>query len=160
MTERHSVEFDRAIFNVIADGDRRTITLQFQHTTILDRRAIDRILTAIRGRFGEGITSRLTRWRAGQSNPLLLPVRGVTHPEYPDLVCYEIYVKAGDAVEAALTTLLNFIRELPGFKHAYGAPLDRDQLSSQMRTGSLRDPSAVAGEVLTTFFKRRRERHD
>jgi hypothetical protein len=159
MIERHSIEFDRAIFNVIADSDRRTITLQFQHTTILERRVIERILAAIRRRFGEGIRSRLIRWRAGQSKPLLLPARGVTHPEYPDLLSYEIKVKADDGVEAALATLLNFIRELPGYKQAYGAPLDRDQMSSQMRTGSLRDPSAVAGEVLTTFFKRHQEQH-
>ncbi len=157
MIERHSVEFDRAIFNVIADGDRRTITLQFQHTTILERRVIERILGGIRRRFGEGITSRLTRWTAGQSNPLLVPVRGLSHPEYPDVLCYEIKVKAGYGVEAALATLLDFIRELPGHKRAYGAPLDRDQMSSQMRRGLMRDPSAVAGEVLMTFFKRHRE---
>ena len=159
MIDRHSIEFDRAIFNVIADGDRRTITLQFQHTTILERRVIERILAAIRRRFGEGITSRLTRWRAGQSNPLLLPGHAISHPEYPDVLCFEMRVKAGEAVEATLATVLDFIREQPGYKHAYGAPLDRDELRSQMRTGSLRDPSAVAGEVLTTFFKRHQEQH-
>ncbi len=160
MTERHSFEFDRAIFNVIADADRRTITLQFQETTVLERRVVERILTAIRRRFGDGITSRFSRWTAGQGNPLLLPGRILSHPEYPDVLCFEIRVKPGDEVEAALATLLDFIRELPGRKRAYGEPLDRDQTSSQIPKRSLRDTSTVAGEVLKTFFIRRRERHN
>jgi hypothetical protein len=155
MIDRHSFEFDRAIFNVIADAEERTITLQFQHTTILEGRAIERVLTAIRRRFGDGITGRLSRWKAGQSNSLLLPGRSVSHPEYPDVLCFEIKVKAGDGVEAALATLLNFIRELPGHKQAYGAPLDCDQMPSEVPRRSQRDPSALAGEILKTFFIRR-----
>ena len=101
MIERHSFEFDRAIFNVIADADRRTLTLQFQHTTILERRSVGRILTAIRRRFGNGITSRLSRWKTGQASTLMLPGHGVSHPEYPDVLCFELKVKAGHEIELA-----------------------------------------------------------
>ena len=157
MIERHTIDFNRVSFNVISDADRQTITLQFDRIGS-GLESIQRILRAVRRRFGEGIASRLSRWRTGQGNPFALPARIRPHPEYQDVLCFEIGVKRDARMEAALATLLDFLRQLPGYKRTYGSPLDRDQVPSRVRKESPRDASSVAGDTLREFFKRADER--
>ena len=127
MIERHSIDFDWVIFNVVSDADRHTMTLQFESNSPLVRQGIRRILRAIEQRFGNGIASRLRRWHSGQGNPFVLPAGTTTHPEYGDVLFFEIGVKPGVRMEDALASLLDHLRQLPGFKRIYGPPLDRDQ---------------------------------
>ena len=155
MIERHSIEFDRVIFNVISDDDRRTIALQFEFIAAIERSAIQRVLSAMYWRFGNGVRSRLRRWIARQGNPFVLPASSTSHPDYPDVLCFEIAVKPGERVEAAVATLLDFVRQLPGYKKTYGSPLDPDEGHPPPRKAPSRDVSNVAAEILKQCFKRR-----
>jgi hypothetical protein len=163
MAERHTVDFARCSFNVINDADRRTITVQFENPFPGPRvvpESVDRILKAIRQRFGGGIVGRLTRWSRGESNPLVLPQRGHAHPDNPDVLCFEIGVKDGARIEGALATLLDFLRRQPGYQRTYGAPLDRDPDPSEDRIGSTRNASTAAREALIGLLARLTRRNE
>ena len=155
MIERHSIEFGRVIFNVVSDADQHTMTLQFQSNSSSVRQGITRLLRAIERRFGDGIARRLSRWHNGQGNPLMLPTGTTTHPEYDDVLFFEIGVKPGVRMEDALALLLDYLRQLPEFKRLYGPPLDRDQAPPKPRKAAPRDTSTVAQATLIEYFKRR-----
>jgi hypothetical protein len=74
------------------------------------------------------------------------------------VICFEIGVKPGARMEAALATFLDFVQQQPGYQRTYGSPLDRDQVVSRARKESPSDVSAVAAGTLREFFKRRKER--
>jgi hypothetical protein len=156
MSERHSVEFDRVGFNVISDDVSRTLTLQFDaaHPSL---EPMQRILFAIRQKYGEGITSWLRRWRTGETNKLVPSARSKPHQTNPDVHCFDIGVKEGEAVEVALEGLLSFLQQLPGYRRTIGAPLNRDDPPSRPKSPSPRDASSVAQATLRQFFERRAE---
>jgi hypothetical protein len=157
MPERHTVDFARCSFNIVTDADRRTITLQFENPFPGPRvvpESIDRILNALRRRFGGGILGRLNQWRSGESSPLVLPRRGHPHPDNPDVLRFEIGVKNGARIEGALATLFDFFRRQPGYQTTYGAPLDRDPVPSEDRIGSAQDASTAAREALIGLLAR------
>lgn len=157
MPERHTIDFARCSFNIVTDADRRTITLQFENPfpgpTVVPE-SVDRILKDLRRRFGGGILGRLIRWSSGESDPLVLPRRGLPHPDNPDVLCFEIGVKDGAKVEGALATLLDFLRRQPGYQRTYGAPLDRDPAPSEDRIGSAKDASTAARDALIGLLAR------
>ena len=155
MIERHSIEFGRVIFNVVSDADRRTMTLQFQSNSSRVRQSITRLLRAIERRFGDGIASRLRRWHSGQGNPLMLPAGTTRHPEYGDVLLFEIGVKPGVSMEDALALLLDYLRQLPEYKRMYGPQFGRDQPPTKPRKAAPRDISSVAQATLIEYFRRR-----
>ena len=157
MTERHSVEFARVGFNVISDDVRGTLTLQFDAARPIPD-PMNQILLAIRREYSDGIASRLRRWRTVQTNMFVPSARIQPHPTNPDVHCFEIGVKDGAAMEAALETLLSFLRQLPGYRRTIGAPLDRDEPPSPTKNSSPRDASAVAQATMREFFVRREDR--
>lgn len=153
MPERHTLVFTRCGFNVLTDHDRRTITLQFEDewpnfglvpgpdgrviesrrprplggiAGMLSNHPIDRIFRALRRRFGGGLPGRLIRWASGKAGPLVLPAHTRLHPDNPVVICFEIGVRDGERMDAALAALLTFLRRLPGYQRTYGEPLDRD----------------------------------
>jgi hypothetical protein len=154
MIERHTIDFARVSFNIVSDADRGTITLQFAQTGGR-RESIQEILRAIHRRFGGGVMSRLNRWSTGESNSFVLPKCSKPHPDYPDVICFEIGVRPGARMEAVLARFLDFLRQLPGYQRTYGSPLDRDEVPSRVRTKSPHDVSTVADATLREFFKRR-----
>ncbi len=149
MIERHSIEFGRVIFNVVSDADRHTMTLQFQSNMSLVRQSVTRLLCAIEWRFGNGIASRLRRWHSGQGNPLILPAGTTTHPEYDDVLFYEIGVKPDVRMEDALASLLDYLRQFPEYQRMYGPP------SIAITYGPPPRASTVAQATLIEYFKRR-----
>ena len=115
MIERHTIDFARVSFNVISDPDRGTITLQFDQAG------------AGRGFRSRDPTSHSpTVWRRGLSRLRSLehrrtrvhsccPERGHPHPDYPDVLCFEMQRQAWLAsTEAALATFLGFLRATAG----------------------------------------------
>jgi hypothetical protein len=189
MPERHTIDFARGSFNLVTDADRRTITLQFEDAfralpgrrhrrpslewRIMSLRfedafpggrvvseSIDRILKALRQRFGGGILGGLNRWSRRERNPLVLPRRGHPHLDNPDVLCFEIGVKDGAKVEAALATLLDFLRRQPGYQRTYGAPLDRDAAHSEERFGPDKETSTAARDVFIGLLARLSRRND
>lgn len=161
MSERHTVDFARCSFNVVTDSDRRTITLQFDNEwSGLQSEPIARLIKAIRQRYGAGVLARLNRWRTGERHPFILPPRCLPHPDNPDVLCYEIGVRGegGGTMDSALATLLEFLRQQPGYERTYGAPLDRDQVPTRVRKGSDRDASTSAHDALRNFMDLRHKR--
>jgi hypothetical protein len=159
MAERHTVDFVRDSFNLVSDAERRTITLQFE--SYLDRRKpipqpIGRILKAIESRYGGGLMSRLTRWRRGESNPLVLPSRSQPHPDNPEVLCFEIGVRPGATMESALASLCEYLRQQPGYERMFGAPLDRDQPTSRVRKAQPGDASKSAHDIIHSMITIRR----
>jgi hypothetical protein len=159
MAERHTIEFREMGVNILSDAERATITLQFDQSCGGGggRFAVDQTLKAIRGRFGDAVGSRLKRLCADEPNPLVLGSPGRTHPDYPDVVNLEIGVKPGVSMETALSCLLDFLRRQPGYRHTYGAPIDRDSAPSSRRNNT-DDPAAKAADVLRRLFEQRKRR--
>jgi len=157
MPERHSVDFIRASFNIISDAERRTIALQFDMVISVPG-AVERIVSALYGRYGSGIRGRLNRWRKGERSPLVMPSRGKPHPENPDVIRFEIVVKQGERLESALATLLGFLRQQPGYQRTFGPPLDRDEAPSEDRKAPAGDVSEAAGGLLKRIMDRRSRR--
>lgn len=180
MPERHTVVFKRCEFNVITDHDQRTVTLQFEEThtfleialgpdgrpiqrrrspspgglaRMVSNRPIDPILRAIDRRFGDGLAGWLDRWRTGEESPLILAPRTTVHPENPEVACFVMGVKAGHPTDAALATLLDFLRKLPGYQQTFGDPLDRDVVERENRR-SRADASTVANDTLRALMER------
>jgi hypothetical protein len=122
--------------------------------------SVDRILKALRRRFGRGLLVRMTQWRRGESNPLLLPRRGHPHPDNPDVLSFEIGVKDGSKVEGALATLLDFLLRHRGYQRTYGAPLDRDPAPSEDRIESAKDASSLARDALIGLLERHTRRNE
>jgi hypothetical protein len=87
-------------------------------------------LKAIRWRFGDAIEGRLKHASGDESNPLVLGSPGQPHPDCPDVVHLEIGLKPGASMETALACLIDFLRQQPGYRHTYGAPIDRDAAPS------------------------------
>jgi hypothetical protein len=155
MPEIHTVDFRRGSINIISNAERATITLQFAG----DRDAVesvDRILKAIRRRYGDGLINRLSRWRTGEGSSFVLPLHSRPHPESPDILCFEIGVNRGGGLESALATLLEFLRQQPGYEHTFGAPLDRDQMPSPGHKVPPSVASEAAQDVLEQMMKQRR----
>jgi hypothetical protein len=162
MSERHTIDFARASFNVVSDAERNTITLQFESSGGDQERVnppIARVLKAIERRYGTGIASRLKRWRTGECNPLVLPSGSTPHPENSEVFCFEIGVEPGERLEFALATLFEFLRQQPEYQRTFGPPLDRDQMPLQVQIGKADDLSAAAQDMLTKFMERRRAGH-
>ena len=158
MSERHTVDFARCSFNIVTDADRRTITLQFDHEAPrLGSRPISLILKAIRRRYGDGPIARLSRWKTGEANPFVLPSHSRSHPDHPDVLCYEMGVKGGGGgtMDSALAALLDFLRRQPGYERTYGAPLDLDGLPTRVRRGAEGDASTSAYRALKGLMERR-----
>lgn len=162
MPERHTIDFARCSFNVVTDGDRRTITLQFSDDFPRRRLAapIGQVLNALRRRYGDGLIARLNRWRTGERSPFVLPPRSRPHPENPEVLCYEIGVRGdgGGTMDSALATLLEFLRQQPGYERTYGAPLDLDEVPTRARRGAGADASTSANRALWGLMERRRPR--
>jgi hypothetical protein len=157
MTERHTIDFARVSFNIVSDADRGTITLQFDQAGGGDG-SIAGILRAIHQQFGDGIPCRIRRWISGERNPLVVSRRARPHPEYPDVLRFEISVKPGERIEGALAMFLDFLRQQPGYQRTYGSPLDRDHVLSEARQASPHDTSALACSTLREYFRRREQR--
>ena len=120
MPERHSIDFVRASVNIITDPATRTITLQYERWHSPPE-AIKPILKAISRKFGTGIKDLVCRWTTGQSSPFVLPKGARLHPENPDVLCFEIGVKQNEKMDAALATLIGFLRQQPGFQRTLPA---------------------------------------
>jgi hypothetical protein len=151
MPERHSVDFDRVGFNVLTDAEARTITLQFEnpdgpHGEVPS--GMRPILDAIRRRYGAGVVRRLVRWAKKRDNPLAPDVRCEPHPDNPDVLCFRIGVTPGKRMESALTALLDFLRQQPGYRRTLGPPLDRDSLDRRARNEVTVDTPSAAERVL------------
>ena len=159
MAERHTVDFVPDSFNLISDGERRTITLQFERSLEWRKpvpQPIGRILKAIKRRYGGGLMSRLHRWKHGERNPLVLPSRIEPHPENPDVLRFEIGVRPGETMESALASLFECLRRQPGYQRTFGAPLDRDQEPSRVQKARPGDASKSAQNILHSFIEARR----
>lgn len=159
MSERHSVDFVRASFNVVSDAEKRTITLQFDHSGFILHPIsppVRLVLRAFERRYGAGILSRLNRWKTGETSELALPRQSNPHPENPDVFCFEIGVRPGVRMETALATVLLFLRQQPGYQRTFGPPLDRDEVPSPGQGRGVDDLAAAAGQVLMKLFERRR----
>jgi hypothetical protein len=153
MSERHTVDFIRGSINILSNGERGTITLQFEKAAD-GLKPISRILKALERRYGVGVMRRLSRWRTGESNPFVLPLRTKPHPENPDVLCFEIGVKQGERMESALAALIEFLRRQPGYQRTFGSPLDRDQMPSRVRKASSTDNSNAAHNLMKQMMER------
>lgn len=154
MSERHTIEFDGFGANILSDGERGTISLQFDVSD--SRQAIRPMLNAIRRCFGHGIRSRLTRWMTGQGDPLLrLTSRDEPHPDNPDVIRVEMRVKEGVHIDSALAALIAFFRRQPGYRRTLGPPLDRDDLEGQIP----REPGDAAGLAQQALRRILEQRH-
>jgi hypothetical protein len=160
MPERHTVDFARCSFNVVSDGERRSIILQFHPQAAGSKREpIALIFKALRRRYGGGLIAHLNRWRTGEGHPFVLPPRTEPHPDCPEVLCYRIRVRpGGGTMDSALATLLEFFREQPGYERTYGAPLDLDEASARVRTRTDVDASTAAFRALAGLMDRRRRR--
>ena len=156
MPERHTIEFDDIGVNILSDAERRTIILQFNSSDLFERHTVERILKAMRKRFGDGVWSRLNRWSSGESNPLALSPAATRHPENPEVTCFEVAVKAGAAMESALSSLIDFLRRQPGYLRTFGEPLNRDHAPSRWRKQEKVDTSDAANDVLREILSRRK----
>lgn len=152
MSERHTIEFDQFGANILSDGERGTISLQFDASD--SRHEIHPVLDALSRRFGRGIRSRLRRWMTGQDDRLFLPASRVeTHPDNPDVIRVEMRVKEGVHIDSALTALIAFFRRQPGYRRTLGPPLDRDDLESRIPR-----PPGHAAELAQQTLRRYIER--
>src|SRR4051794_17811384 len=100
MPENHTVEFAQCSFNILSDGGRRTLTIQFDLWSG-SRQAVVKLLEALQRRFGEGVMSRLRRWRTDEYNPLVLPSGTEPYLADQDVLRYEIGVRQGETTDAA-----------------------------------------------------------
>lgn len=161
MAERHTVDFKRCSFNVVTDHERKSITLQFERSSDSRRPVslpVTPILKTLKRCYGGGIVSRLNRWRATTGNPFVLTLGIQAHPENPDVLCFEISVRQGERMEAALATILKFLRQQPEYLRTIGPPLDRDEVALSVRNAVPGDVSSAAQDALVKLMKRRSHR--
>jgi hypothetical protein len=72
------------------------------------------------------------------------------------VLCFEMGVKQGERLEAALATLLAFLRHEPEYQRTFGPPLDRDDTPSRVQLGGAGELSTAAQDVLAKLMERRR----
>jgi hypothetical protein len=156
MPERHTVDFKRCSFNVVCDGERRTITLQFDTWDSSDRPPVGRVLKALRWSYGGGPLSRIGRWIRAERNPFVLPTGSRPHPDNPDVHCFEIGVRQNESVEGALGTILGILERRPDYLRTIGPPLDRDAMPPRVGAGGPRDVASAASVVLRKMLMRRK----
>lgn len=158
MAERHTIDFKQCSFNVLSDGDRGTITLQFERAG-QGRRAVGRpiaqVLTALQRAYGSGIVGRLHRLGSAEDDMLRLPTESKPHPDNPDVLCFEIEVKPGCAMDTALGAVLALLQQ-PEYLRTLGAPLDRDEPPSHIRAAESENASSTANALLREMMMRRR----